>query len=61
MSGQSIPAGSTSKTFPVTIMGDTTYENSESFSVQLSSVTGASVADGTASGVINNDDPYYPY
>jgi chitinase len=42
-------------------MGDTTYESSESFSVQLSSVTGASVADGTASGVINNDDPYYPY
>ena len=61
MSGQSIPAGSTSKTFPVTILGDTTYENSESFSVQVSSVTGASVADGTASGVINNDDPYYPY
>ena len=61
LSGQSIPAGSTSRTFPVTIMGDTTYEDNENFTVRLSSVTGASVPNSTATGVISNDDPYYPY
>jgi hypothetical protein len=41
-------------------MGDTTYESNETFSVQLSGVSGATVADGIASGIIANDDPYYP-
>jgi cysteine-rich repeat protein len=60
LSGQSIPAGATSRTFSVQVMGDTTYESNETFSVQLSGVSGATVADGIASGIIANDDPYYP-
>ncbi len=54
--GQSIAAGTTNQTFSVTINGDITVESDETFSVSLSSVTGASVADGTAVGTIINDD-----
>lgn len=54
--GQSIVAGSTRQTFSVTINGDTAMEQDETFSVALSNVAGASVADGTAVGTINNDD-----
>ena len=57
---QTIAAGSTSRTFPVTIMGDTTYEDSETFIVRLSNVSGAGVANASATGVISNDDSYYP-
>jgi hypothetical protein len=54
--GQTIPAGQLSKSFAVTINGDTVVEPSELFSVALSAVTGATVADGSGLGRINNDD-----
>ena len=54
--GRSIPAGSSSASFSVTINGDTTVEANESFVVNLANVAGASVADGQATGTINNDD-----
>ena len=56
LSGQSIAAGQTSKTFSVTINGDTAVEADESFAVNVSSVVGATVADGAAVGTITNDD-----
>jgi cysteine-rich repeat protein len=56
LSGQTIPAGQTSKSFAVTINGDTTFEPSESFNVTVSAVTGATVGDGAAVGTISNDD-----
>ena len=56
LTGQSIPAGSTSKTFVVTINGDTTVEPNETFNVTVSGVSGATVFDGSAIGTITNDD-----
>jgi hypothetical protein len=56
LSGQSIPAGSTSKTFSVPIKGDVAVEANETFSVTVSQVSGASTADGYAVGTIVNDD-----
>jgi hypothetical protein len=54
--GQTIAAGGTSKTFAVTLNGDTTTESDETFTVTLSNVVGASLGDGTATGTITNDD-----
>jgi len=54
--GQSIAAGLTSKTFAVTINGDTAVEADEPFTVNVSNVSGATVADGSATGTITNDD-----
>jgi hypothetical protein len=51
-----IPPGATTYTFDVTINGDTTVEPDESFVVNLSAVTGATLADGQAVGQIDNDD-----
>ena len=56
LTGQSIPAGQTSKTFAVTLNGDSARENNESYFVRLSAVTGATVATSQATGVILNDD-----
>jgi hypothetical protein len=56
LSGQTIAAGATSKTVAVTINGDTTTEGNETFTVNLSSVTGATLGDGQATGTISNDD-----
>jgi len=56
LAGQQIAAGQTSKTFTVTINGDTTSEPDETFSLNLSNVSGASVSDGSAIGTITNDD-----
>jgi hypothetical protein len=56
LSGQSIPAGSLSRTFSVGIKGDTVPEPNETFTVNVSSVVGATVADGQATGTISNDD-----
>jgi serine/threonine-protein kinase len=53
---RSIPAGSTSASFAVTINGDTAAEGNETFVVNLSNVGGATVADGQAMGTISNDD-----
>jgi hypothetical protein len=51
-----IPAGQTSKTFAVTINGDTTFEGDENFVVAASNVVNADVLDGSAFAVIVNDD-----
>jgi hypothetical protein len=56
LTGQSIAAGATSKTFAVTINGDTTTESNETFNVTLSGVSGATLGDGSAVGTISNDD-----
>jgi len=56
LSGQSIPAGQTSKTFSVSINGDDTVEPDETFAVNVGNVVGASMADGFAIGIILNDD-----
>jgi chitinase len=56
LTGVSIAAGATSKTFTVAIKGDTVAEPNETFTVNVSSVTGATVADGSATGTITNDD-----
>ena len=54
-------AGDTSKTFTVSVTGDTTDEGaSETFTVTLSNATGgAGIADGTATGTITDDDPKF--
>ena len=56
LTGQTIPAGSTSYTFSVTVNGDTTPEPDETFFVNVTNVTGANVADGQGTGTIQNDD-----
>jgi cysteine-rich repeat protein len=56
LAGETIPAGMTSKTFDVTINGDTLVEPLETVIVNLGAVTGASVADGQAMGLVQNDD-----
>jgi serine protease len=57
LTGQSMAAGVTSKTFTVTINGDTASESTENFFVNLTNVVGVAVADGQAVGTISNDDP----
>lgn len=56
LSGQTIAAGQSSRTFAVTINGDQTRENSETFLVNLSSPLGATILDSQAQGLITNDD-----
>jgi predicted extracellular nuclease len=53
---QNIPAGQTSYTFDVTVNGDTSFEPNETFFVNLSNVTGATILDGQGTGTITNDD-----
>jgi len=48
--------GETSKTIQVTAIGDSVVEPNESFSVQLSSPTGATLAHSSGAGTIVNDD-----
>jgi chitinase len=49
-------AGETSKTVHVDISGDTVFEGNETFTVTLSSASGATIADAIATGTILNDD-----
>jgi hypothetical protein len=56
LTGQTIPAGETSYTFSVTVNGDTAIEPNEDFFVNITNVTGATVADGQGAGTIENDD-----
>ena len=51
-----IAAGDTSATFTVTVNGDTAIEGDEAFSVSLSAPVNATIATGTATGTIVNDD-----
>lgn len=52
----SFAPGETSKTLSVDVVGDTEIEPNESFSVQLSSPSGAAIGDGTGLGTIQTDD-----
>jgi predicted extracellular nuclease len=54
--GQTIPAGSSAYTFDVSVNGDTAIEPDETFLVNATNVTGATVADGQGQGTIVNDD-----
>lgn len=56
LTGQTIPAGSSSYSFSVTIYGDTTNEPNEGFFVDVTNVTGAVVTQGQGLGSIQNDD-----
>ncbi|WP_454915973.1 Calx-beta domain-containing protein [Xanthobacter sediminis] len=55
-----IAAGETSATIRVPVIGDDAVEADERFSVVLTSATGATIADGTATGTIVNDDAAAP-
>jgi len=48
--------GETSKTFTIQVVGDTTYESDETFTVDLSNATNATIATSQATGTIQNDD-----
>ncbi|MDT5062833.1 MAG: hypothetical protein QOH63_3292 [Acidobacteriota bacterium] len=48
--------GDTSKTITVAVNGDTTPESDETFAVNLSNPTNATIADGQGIGTIQNDD-----
>lgn len=48
--------GATTATVDVPIVGDTTYELDESYTLTLSDPSGASIAKGTGTGTIVNDD-----
>lgn len=56
LTAQSIPAGSSTYTFDVTVNGDLTIEPNETFFVNVSNVTGAIVGDAQGLGTIQNDD-----
>jgi hypothetical protein len=56
LAGQVIAPGATSATFAVTLNGDLAVEQNENFVVAVSGVTGATVVDGAAVGMIVNDD-----
>jgi hypothetical protein len=56
LSAETIPAGSSSYTFDVTIYGDTNVESDEIFFVNVTNVSGANVTDGQGLGTITNDD-----
>ncbi|HEY8224038.1 MAG TPA: lamin tail domain-containing protein, partial [Pyrinomonadaceae bacterium] len=57
LTGQTITAGDTTYTFDITVNGDKLVEPNETFLVNLANVANATVADGTAEGTIQNDDP----
>ncbi|WP_397595876.1 Ig-like domain-containing protein [Silanimonas sp.] len=56
LTGQSIPAGSSSAAFAVTINGDGDVEANETFFVNATNVTAANVVDAQGLGTITNDD-----
>jgi uncharacterized repeat protein (TIGR01451 family) len=56
LTGQTIPAGSSTYSFTVLVNGDTSPETNETFFVNVTTVTGANVTDGMGLGTIVNDD-----
>ncbi len=50
-------AGETEKTVSVAVLDDAHDEGSETLTLTLSNASGAYIADGTATGAINNTDP----
>ena len=57
LTGQTIPAGSSTYTFTVLVNGETLNEPSETFFVNVTNVVNAVVVDGQGVGTIVNDDP----
>lgn len=56
LTGQTIPAGSSTYSFTVLVNGDTAVEPNETFFVNVTNVVGAAVTDGQGQGTIVNDD-----
>ncbi len=56
LTGQTIPAGSSTYTFTVAANGDTVIEPNETFFVNVTNVVGANVTDGQGQGTLQNDD-----
>ena len=56
LTGQAIPAGSSSYPFTVLVNGDTTNEPDETFFVNVTNVTGGTLTDGQGLGTILNDE-----
>jgi hypothetical protein len=56
LTAQTIPAGQQTYTFDVTVNGDTNIEPNETFFVNVTNVTGATIAKGQGVGTIQNDD-----
>jgi hypothetical protein len=52
----SFPAGTTTRTLNVPVLGDTLDEDGETFTVVLSNAVNADIADGTGVGTINDND-----
>jgi hypothetical protein len=53
-------AGETTKSVTITVNGDTAVEVSETFVVNLSAASGATIADSQGQGTITNDDVAAP-
>lgn len=56
LTSQTIPAGSSTYNFSVGVNGDIAVEPNETFFVNVTSVTGATILDGQGLGTITNDD-----
>jgi hypothetical protein len=56
LTGQTIPAGSQDYMFTVTVNGDMNIEPSETFLVNVTNGSGATVGDGSGTGTIQTDD-----
>ena len=56
LTGQTIPAGSSTYSFAVDVNGDTAVESNETFFVNITNITGATPADSQGQGTIVNDD-----
>jgi predicted extracellular nuclease len=56
LTGQTIPQGSSTYNFDVLVNGDTNAEPNETFFVNVTNVSGATVSDGQGLGTISNDD-----
>jgi Calx-beta domain len=56
----SFKPGETAKTIPVSIIGDTAIETDEPFGITLSNPSGATIANGSATVTITNDDTAVP-
>ncbi|HSV86687.1 MAG TPA: ExeM/NucH family extracellular endonuclease [Levilinea sp.] len=56
LTGQTIPAGNSTYTFTVLVNGDEAFEPDETFFVNATTVTGASLLDGVGQGTIVNDE-----
>jgi hypothetical protein len=52
----SFAVGETTKTVPVSVLGDVLAESTETFTLMLSNAVNATITDGTGVGTITNDD-----